>query len=116
MDPLALPVQVVDLELDKPHLRVFGEDLVRQPVKAVELLVLRQQGCLNAMDEVIVKIPCAGLFELGVENLIPILQGIDEASVEFYGKGEAVSGIAVYRAAFATLSLAKPLYIQAVPK
>ena len=122
VNPGAVPVQVVDLQLDELHLRVLGEDLVQQlrvvvvgearvlyqalglflqqPVKAVELLELVVDVPLDAVEQVVVEIPGAGLFQLGVEDLVPVLQGVEEPGVELGGQGKALPGVAVHQGRF----------------
>ena len=69
--------------------------LVQQPVEAVKLLVLGVAARLNAVQEVVVKIPGAGLLELLVKDAVPILEGVEERTVEFCSQREAVARVAV---------------------
>ena len=118
LDPLALPVQIVELHLHKLHVGIFGQDLIQQlgrvvegkagvlhkafglllekPVEAVVFLVLQIVGGLDAVDEIIVKIACAGLLELFVEDPVAVLEGMEEAAVQLGGQRKAVPGIAVH--------------------
>ena len=113
---LAVPVQIIDLELYKLHFRVLGQDAVQQvrmvvegkadvpdhtlfllllqPGKAVQLFVDLVVLGAHVVQQVVVKIPRAGLFQLGVEDLVPILQRMDEARMQFVRQGEAVPRMA----------------------
>ena len=118
LNPLALPVQIVYLQLHKLHLGMLGKDLVEQfwvvvireahvahqtglllleqPLKAVELLVVRIAACLDAMQQVIVEVVDAGLLELRVEHVVAPLQRVEELVMQLGGKGIALSRIAVH--------------------
>ena len=117
--PLALPVQVVDLELHEFHLRVLREDLVQQlggavegeagvlhqslgllvqqPAEAVELLVFGIAAGFDAVEQVVVEVARPGLLQLVVEDPVPVLQGIEKAAVQLRGQREAVPGVAVHQ-------------------
>ena len=117
LDALTVPVQIVQLELHKLHLRVRGQHLVQkfggvvegkahvpdqalllllpQPVVAVVLLIhLVVQGP-HVVDQVVVKVVNAGFFKLGFEYFVPVLERMDIVRMELGGQGVAVSGVAV---------------------
>ena len=122
MNPGALPVQIVDLELDKFHLGVLGEDFIQQiggvvegeagaadealglflcqELKAVEALKFLIVGPVNAVEEVVVEIACAGLFQLLGEHLVPARLVVKEAGVQLIGQGEALPGVALHQGGF----------------
>ena len=103
LNPLAVPVQIVDLQLDKFQLRVLGQDFVQQrgvavegeagapdqalllfvhqPAKAVQVFKLLVRAAVYAVKQVVVKIAGSGLFKLLVENIVPALQGVKKADV-----------------------------------
>ena len=112
LHPFAVPVQIVQLQLDKFHLGVFGQHLVQQigmvmegetdmldqplfllllqPAEAVQLLVDFVMLGAHVVQQVIVKIPRAGLLQLGVEDLVPVLQVVDEACVQLVRQREGI--------------------------
>ena len=125
LDPFALPVEVVELDLYKFHLRVLCQDLVQQlrrvvegkarvldeplrllvqqPVEAVKLLVLGVTARLDAVQEVVVEVARAGLLELLVEDAVAILEGVEEGAVELGRQGEALARVAVDNGGFGGL-------------
>ena len=118
LNPLAFPVQIIDLQLNKFHLRMLRQDLIQQlgaaveresgmfnqpcrlfiqkPAEAVQLLIFRQHGSFNAVDQIVVKIGDAGFLKLFVEDPVPVFQKIDITGVQLGGQGVAVSGMAVH--------------------
>ena len=108
--PFTFPVQVVDLQLDKLHLRVLREDpvqklrlimegkarmlyeplglLIQQPGEAVKLLIGREHAGFNAVEQVVIKIPGTGLFQLCIENLVPVLKGLHKSCMKLGCQGK----------------------------
>ena len=82
--------------------------LFQQPVEAVILLIFRPAACFNAMDQVIVEISRAGLFQLLIEDPVPVLQGVEKSVVQLGCQGKAIPGMAVYESGLTARWLSKP--------
>ena len=69
--------------LDQPLLLLF-----LQPAEAIQLFVDFVMLGAHIVQQVIVKIPRAGLLQLGVEDLVPVLQVVDKACVQLVRQRE----------------------------
>ena len=61
------------------------------------------------MDQVIIKVSGAGLFQLFVEHLIPLLQGVEESVMQFCCQRKAVPGIPVHQRFLGRALAGKPV-------
>ena len=68
--------------------------LLQQPAEAVQLLIGLQHVLFDPVDQIVIKITGPGLFQLGVEHLIPVFLCLNEAGVQLGGQGEAFPRIA----------------------
>ena len=131
LDPFALPVQIVELDLDELHFRVLRQDPVQQlrrvvegkaymphqaltpllqkPVEAVILFIDRVAVGLDAMQQIIVEILRAGQLQLLLKDAVAVLKGVDKVAVELGGQRETIPGPAVHQR-----GLDRPLGLKAV--
>ena len=115
LDRGVLPVEVVDLQLDKVQARLGGEDLVQeggavmegeahllddalglflaQPGKAVELLDGGPGAGVDVVQQVVVEVIHPAVFQLLLEDAVPVLKGLEGGKRQLGGQGEAVPGV-----------------------
>ena len=114
-----IPVGVVDLQLDKVHVGVLGQQLVQQGRGAVEgkavmadqapgllllheipqvpVVVVLDIGILDGVKQVVIKIAGAGPGQALFQLLLGLFLGLGHPGVQLGGQGVAVPGVALHQ-------------------
>ena len=69
--------------------------LAEQPFEAAVFFKLDDVACIDAVQQVVVEVSCAGLFELFGEDAVAIGGGVEEREMQLGGQREALARMAL---------------------